>query len=243
MSIALRIIKRIFAALIGLLVIFIVGFFLWRIFSSSNSQAMETLVPSKALCELYGREGENMYMFRQEQRSITSTEKNYGYFAITDCVFIPDANEVQTTLRYNNSTLRSTAEDYSLPSAPERESDTYEMTLLLAIDLTPDNDGDNMGNDENSVRFVRVSGNVVSKEQKNLYNFRRVVFDISNAELDLRELLDGGTLLAVYADIYYVGDIDYEKEPYGTLCLYDYESENIAVPLKKNDIAALEGFK
>ncbi len=243
MSIAFRIIKRIFAALLALLMIFIVGFFLWRIFSSSNSDEMDTVAPSNALCELYHREGESLYMFRQEQRSITSAAKNYGYFSVTSCVFIPDINEIQTTFRYNNSTLRSTAEDYSLPSVPERGDETYEMSLLFAIDLTPDNTEDNLGNNESSVRFVRVNGSVVLKEQKNLYNFRKIVFNLSDTELDLNTILDDGTLLAVYADIYYVGDIDYEKDAYGTLCLYDYMSENITVPLKKGDIAAIESFE
>ncbi len=242
MSIAFRIIKRISAALLALLMIFIVGFFIWRIISSSNSKSMETLIPSSALCELYERDGENMYMFRQEQRSITSSEKNYGYFTVTDCVFIPDANTVQATLRYNNSTLRSTAEDYSLPSVPDRGSEVYEMSLLFAIDLTPEDTEDNLGNDEGSVRFVRVKGSVALTEQKNLYNFRRMVFELGDAELDMRKMLDDGTLLAVYADIYYVGDIDYGKEAYGTLCLYDYKTEKISVSLTKNDIAALEAF-
>ncbi len=242
MSIAFRIIKRFFAALFALIMISVVGFFIWRIAASDNSKEMEALVPSNALCELYEREGENMYMFRQEQRTITGTEKNYGYFSVTDCVFIPDANTVQTTLRYNNSTLRSTAEDYSLPEAPSRDAEVYEMSLLFAIDLTPENDEDNLGNDKSSVRFVRAKGEVMLSEQKNLYNFRRIVFDLSSTELDLRKMLDDGTLLAVYADIYYIGDIDYSEEAYGTLCLYDYKSENITVPLDKRDIAALKSY-
>ncbi len=242
MSIVFRIIKRIFAAIVVLLMLFIVGFFIWRIASSSNPKQMETLVPTNALCELYERDGENMYMFRQEQRTITSTEKNYGYFSVTDCTFIPDANTVQATLRYNNSTLRSTAEDYSLPSLPDRSGEVYEMSLLIAVDLTPENKDDNLGNDEGSVRFVRVKGNIALTEQKNLYNFRRMVFELGDTELDMKKMLDDGTLLAVYADIYYVGDIDYSKEAYGTLCLYDYKTQIIPVALDKNDIEALENF-
>ncbi len=243
MSIAFRIIKRIFALLFALLIIFIVGFLAWRILSSGNPESMEALVPNDALYALYERDGADMDIFRQEQRSITSGEKNYGYFAITDCSIIPDANQIQATLRYNNSTLRSTATDYSLSEAPARESDAYDVTLVFAIDLTPEDDSDNLGNDENSVKFVRCHGSSVLSEQKNLYNFRRFVFDADDCELDLRELINSKLLLAVYADIYYVGDINYENEPYGTLCLYDFKSANIPVEPSKRDLEALDAFK
>ncbi len=239
MSIAFRIIKRIFGAIVICVMLFIVGFFLWRIISSQNPEQMEVLYPTDELVALYGEQGEDMYMFRQEQRSITSGEDNYGYFSVTDCVIIPEADQIQATLRYNNSTLRSTATDYSLDTVPEREAEVYEMTLVFALDLTPDNPDDNLGNDEESVRFVRVHGSVVLSCEKNLYNFRRMVFKTDSSELDLSELLSSGELLAIYADIYYNGDIDYEKTPYGTLCLYDFKSEDIPVKLDKKDIASL----
>ncbi len=240
MSIALRIIKGIFALLFSLLVIFIVGFFIWRIATSNTPKSMENIYPTDKLCELYDSQGEDMRVFRQEQRTITSGEQNSGYFAITDYMIIPDANQIQIVFRYNNSTLRYTAEDYGLDSVPSREDDCYDVTLLASVDLTPENKDDNLGNDEESVRFVRCHGTLVGSEQKNLYNFRRYIFDFDSAELDLDSLLDDGLLLAIYADIYYTGDIDYAKQPYGSLCLYDYISPDIAVELDKKDFEALE---
>ena len=179
-------------------------------------------------------------MFRQEQRSITSGEENYGYFAITDCAIIPDAKQIQAVVRYNNSTLRYTAEDYGLDEVPSRDAEVYDVTLLLAIDLTPENQDDNLGNDENSVEFIRCHGEVVLAEQKNLYNFRRMVFELDDEDIDLKELLDSGLLLAIYADFYYNEAIDYEGIPYGSLCIYDFKSENIQVKLEKADIKAIE---
>ena len=242
MSIAFKIVKRIFVALIALLIGAIIGFLLWRILSSGDPSSMKALNANKALYEAYCEHGEELYAFNQEQRSITSTDKNYGYFAITDYAIIPDANQIQTTVRYNNSTLRHTAEDFGLSEVPARDAHVYDVTLLVAIDLTPENTEDNLGNDENSVQLIRCHGSVTLSEQKNLYNFRQMVFDLGTADIDVKSLMESGLLLAIYADFYYAESIDYESAPYGTLCLYDFKSKDIPVRLDKADIKALEKF-
>ncbi len=242
MSTVFKIVKRIFISLFFLLIIAIVGILLWRINSADDPKSMETLNVNEALYTSYSAHGKELYMFKQEQRTITSAENNYGYFAITNYTVIPDANQIQTTVRYNNSTLKYTAEDFELSEIPSRDEEVYDITLLFAIDLTPDNEEDNLGNDEDSVKFVRCHGTVTMAEQKNLYNFRQMVFDLDSAELDIEYLLESKLLLAIYADFYYNGALDYEKAPYGTLCLYDFKSENITVKLDKKDIEALTKY-
>lgn len=243
MSIVFKLLKRIVAVFFALIILFVVVILAWRIFSSGNPKSMEMLHADGRLAELYESQGEDMYMFRQEQRSITSGEKNYGYFGITDYVIIPEADEIQLTVRYNNSTLRHTAEDFGLDEVPSRDADVYDVTLLLAVDLTPENQDDNLGNDENSVKFIRCHGETVASEQKNLYNFRRLVFTVEGEDADLSELFDEGLLLAIYADFYYVDAVDYESEAYGTLCLYDFKSADIPIKLEKADRKALEAFE
>ena len=242
MSIAFKIVKRIFVALIALLIGAVIGFLLWRILSSGNPSSMKALNANEKLYTSYSEHGKELYMFKQEQRSITSADENYGYFSITDYTIIPDANQIQTTIRYNNSTLRHTAEDFGLADVPARDSHVFDVTLLFAIDLTPENEDDNLGNDEESVKFVRCHGSVTLSEQKNLYNFRQMVFDLDSAEIDIKSLMESKLLLAIYADFYYVGSLDYESTPYGVLCLYDFKSKDIAVKLDKADIKALEKF-
>ena len=242
MSIAFKIFKRLLVSLFMLIIIAVVAFLLWRIGSSGTPKSMEGIVPDSTLSELYAQSGE-LNMFKQDQRSITSSEKSYGYFAITDYTIIPDADQIQTAVRYNNSTLQHTAEDFGLDAPPSREQDVYDVTLLIAIDATPENKDDNLGNDPNGVRFVRCHGKTVASEQKNLYNFRKIVFDLSEAQIDLSELIEQELLLAIYADFYYVGALDYSAEPYGTLCLYDFKSENVALKLSRKDKEALEQFK
>lgn len=233
-----KVIKGLFFAVI----FSVIALLLFRVFSSGDPKSMRALTPNDALAAAYEREGEDLYMFRQEQRSITSGESNYGYFSVTDCVFIPEANQVQIVVRYNNSTLRSLTSDYDLAEVPSREEELFDVSLTFATDLTPDAEDDNLGNDPEGVRMTRVFPTSFEKETKQMYNYRRYVFDLGRAGLSLSELVEEELLLAVYADIYYNEDIRYEESAYGTLCLYDYLSETLTVPLERSDKKALDAY-
>ncbi len=232
------IIKLLFSLIIGI----VIGLLLWRmVISTKVPDSVKVIDGNDRLFAVYNEKGGNPEIFRQEQASITKAEKNYGYFANIDTKIIPDANQIQLLFRYNNSTIRSMAQDYQLAEVPSRSEELFDVTLLLAIDLTPEDASDNDGNHPESVRFVRCHGKISASAEKNMYNYRRFVFDFDETGENLRNLLNSKTLLAVYADVYYVGDLDYNKEPYGTLCLYDYASENIPVKLTGKDKKALGG--
>ena len=226
-----------------LLIFGMIGILLWRMFSSTDPDSMKVITPNDSLAIAYEQQGEDLYLFRQEQRSVTSGEKNYGYFSVTDAIFIPSANQIQIVVRYNNSTLRALCEDKGLSEVPAREEDLFDVTLSVAVDLTPENEEDNLGNKEGSVQFIRVHASSVSADQKNLYNYRRFVFDLGSADLSLSELLDGKLLLAVYTDIYYKGDLNYDEPSYGTLCLYDYITSIDPGRLTRKDRAAIEAYQ
>jgi hypothetical protein len=221
-------------------VFFVIALLLWRIFSSGDPKSMKSLTVNEKIVAAYEQEGKDLYMFRQTLNKTTYGKDNYGYFTITDCVFIPEANQVQLVLRYNNGTIQSLAEDYALEQMPARTDDLYDVTLVIATDLTPDITEDNAGNDAESVSFTRLHPTSVTSAEKNLYNYRRFVFDLDEIEMDLSELTgEGGLLLAMYADIYYVEDIRYDEYAYGTLCVYDYLQEKEMVKLGGADLRAL----
>jgi hypothetical protein len=238
---AFRISGKIIKYFFILLIVAINAFFLWRIFSSNDPSSMKALSPNEALFAAYETDGDLVGMFSQEQRSITSGEENYGLFAVTNAVFIPSANQIQVTVRYNNSTLRRTQEKYNLSEVPAREDDVFDVSLLIVTDLTPDNKDDNLSVSDDAVKQMRISPSYCEKDQKNLYNFRRFVFDLG--DLDLKQIVEDGTLISVFTDIYYAGDADYEKTPYGTLCLYDYITETYDVKLSSVDKKAIEDWK
>lgn len=232
----------IFKAL-GLLLVFgTIGILLWRVLSSGDPAEMKVLDANAPLVEAYRQaqaEGRDMDMFTQEQpTTITTADHNYSYFSVSNVVFIKDADQLQLTFRYNNSTIRHLAEDYDLPEVPARDSELYEVTLWVVYDLTPDVVGD----DEN-VEYVRIhpTASETKAVQKSLYNYRKFVFDGVDFEVQ------GKPILTIYMDVYYVEDIDYDKDPYGTLPLYQkiYENEqlNKAYVLTDKDVKALEAYQ
>ena len=223
-------------------VAFVIGLLLWRVLSAGDPKSMETLTPNADLLSAYEQQGEDLYMFRQDLDTITRAERNAGYFAITNYVLIPSANQIQIVFRYNNSTIRYLAQDYSLDEIPSREEELFDVSLVLSTDKTPDNPDDNASNKPESVQLTRLHPVSVTSDTKNVYNYRRLVFDLNEADLSLSELLDSNLLLAVYTDIYYNQAVDYEELSYGTIILYDYSRAKKTVELEKEDIRALKQF-
>ena len=144
-------------------------------------------------------------------------------------------------VRYNNSTLKGVAKDYSLPEIPARDSDIFEYYVVIAIDLTPENKEDNLSSDSDKVKLVYCKGTVTGEDEKYMYNFRRVVFDLNECDVDLGTLVSDGTLIAIYMDYFYVGAENTET-PLANLCLYDYLNDNKRVKLSGKDKKALRAF-
>ena len=229
-----RIVGYVFKAICVLIIASVIGLLLWRIADSrTDPQPVKVIMVNDSLQAAYESNNGKLTVFYQDQSKYTQAEDNYGYFAATQCYFIKEADQLQVTLRYNNSTLKYLREDYSLINIPEREDNVFDITVVVAYDLTPDNDSDNFGNDEESVRFERFYSTDMLSHQKTLYNYRKLTFD----DIKIDE-----SVLAVYLDIYYVGDANYNEEPYGTLLLYDYTEENIEYKLSAKDINAIKNY-
>ena len=226
---------------VGLLLVFgTIIFFIWRAFFSTAIPAeVKFLSPNPALRDAYKTaqaEGKELTVFYQESQYDTTTvrDKNYSYFSAKEVRFIQEANQVQLLFRYNNATIRHLVEDYGLAEIPDRADQLYDVTLYVAYDLTPDDLTDNAGNNPESVKFVRYHATSSTPASTLLYNYRRMTFD----GLDMT--VTDNPVLAVYVDVYYLGDLDYEAEPYGTVCIYDYAAANTYGTLDKKEIASLE---
>ena len=229
-----RIVKMALKTIVLIIIVGTVGLLLWRIFSSGDPIGMKTLKANDTLLAAWdaaAAEGESLTMFTQIQpTTITTATHNYNYFAVSNVVFIPDAEQVQLTFRYTNSTIRHLTEDKGLSEVPDRHEDLFDVTLWAVYDLTPEVKGD----DEN-VEYVRFhpTASLTEADTKNLYNYRRLVFD----GVDMTS--DEKPLLSLFMDVYYVGDIDYEADPYGTLPLYQYVYTNVAYEVTEEDLKAL----
>ena len=219
----------------------VIAILLWRIFSSGTPTSLKAMTPNEPLAQAYEENDGKLYIFKQDHKSITMADRNYGYFGITDYYIIPEANQIQLVFRYNNSTIRALAEDESLAEVPSRDAELFDVSLVLQTDLTPENDQDNAGNIEGSVALKRFLPVSAERETTNLYNYFRYVF-IFDEGYDLQALIESGELLAVYADVYYNEKIDYDAQSYGTLFLYDYKTDIVRQRLTLRDKNAIKEY-
>ena len=218
---------------VGLLLVFgTIIFFLWRAFVS-------TIVPDKVdglaindtlytAWQTAEASGQTLTLFGQAQGETTSVvDKNYSYFTAQNVTFIQEADQVQVLFRYNNSTLKHLKEDYGLAENPNRDEDHYEVTLVVVYDTTPEDESDNLYTDSTGagVEVVRLYPTDTVAAQSLIYNYRRLTFDGVDMDNEKRPVL------AVFVDVYYKEDVNYEKDAYGTLRLYHCEQACIDVEL------------
>lgn len=249
-----RIIGWVIKALIGLMIGAVLGVLLWRILSSGDPASMKALQPNDKLYNAYAAhaadpESGDFIVLHQRYDTIIRDGDAKGYFSVTQADFLPYADQLQITFRYNNSTLKNVAKDYGMPEPLERGQDWFDVTVTVAYDLTPDNPDDNAINDPECVRFERYQPTACVKDTKNLYNYERLTFD----GIDIFDHLDEdgepvmrADVLAVYVDIYFNEDLDYQKDAMGTLMIYVYGTEEnrptFVQPISDKDAQTLEAF-
>ncbi len=206
-----RIFGRVVKSLFALFIILVNVVLLWRVFFSENCpKSISAMLPNDTLTAAYAEKGDALILQYQDQATVTRTEETYGYFAIPQCVFIPEADQVQIVFRYNNSTLRNLAKDYALSDTPSRDETLFDVTLVRTTDLTPEDREDNVKPE--TLSETRYHHTQVIRETTALYTYYRYVFE----GVTIEDLTVG-----IFADVYYTGDIDYEAKPYGSLCIYD----------------------
>ena len=233
----------------ALLAVFSVSVLLiWRIASSGDPRSVKTLIGNEALATAYAENGESLTVYYQEQGKLTRSEGNYGYFGVTQAVFIKEADQVQVIFRYNTSTLRYMEEELGLPAKSlSRDEDVFDVTIAVSTDLTPDRTDDNAFGAKDHPESVSEeryfpTEKYTVRDKKNVYNYRKYVFEGVSVEK---------RTLAVYVDVYYKGkdangnrvEPDYSEKPKGTLCIYDYKSGNVPVKITNDDIAAIKAWR
>ena len=220
----MRVFWRVVKWSVSLLLCLICGILIWRMCSSGDPENVKYLMGNEALYEAYEKHGDDLVLQYQMQQTITTTERNRGYFSVTQYVFIPEAKQVQLVFRYNNSTLKYLAEDKGLDAVPDKSEELFDVTLVTTTDLTPDNREDNANTD--ALTMERYYPSAATREETSLYTYYRFVFE--NIEIT-------PDMLFVDVDIYYEGDLNYEEPAYGTLRLYDDESPWVTYKLSRTE--------
>ena len=228
-----RIVRRIFRFFLFALILGVNGIIFWRFCSAGNPKKVKYIQPNEVLASAYVAADGNLTDFRQVQATITRGAKNAGYFSVVQCVFFPDAGQVQLVFRYNKSTLRHLQEDKGLDTLPKKSGTHFVVSLLRTTDLTPKDKQDN--NDPATLAETRYyASSDPAREETSLYTYFRYTFD----GVWLEEDTDG-----VFVDVFWIGDLAQEDPPaYGTLCLWDSESENIPVKLSSSERKAIKAL-
>ena len=165
-----------------------------------------------------------------EIHNVSCTVKMVAGLIESDVTVQANAKQLQVVFRYNNSTLEHLKEDYQLPEIPSKDSELFDVTLLKTTDLTPDNKDDNAIADTLATTRYFPTAEKTTRTTTSLYTYYRFVFDGVSVD---------DVTVGVFADVYYLADLDYTKKAYGTLCLYWNEDVWIPYVLSSDDLAAL----
>ncbi len=206
MSKALKIIGKTIKYLFYLVIIAINVIMLWRVFFSGDPAEIKPLIANEKLVSVYKEQGSGIILETQKQKTLAES----GRFSVTDCVFIPEAKQIQITVRYNNSTLRRLKEDFELSEMPDRKNELFDITIVKTTDLTPDNAEDNLESESLKEERFYPSDEVKTAYTK-LYSYKKFVFDNITWE----------DAVGIFVDIYYNEELDYSEEAYDVICIYD----------------------
>ncbi|MBQ9806439.1 MAG: hypothetical protein IJW49_08055 [Clostridia bacterium] len=226
-----RVAKRVIKIIFTLFIVAVNALLLWRVFfSTALPDKIEDLEPNAPLAAAYLQHGDQLQVRYQNNFTTTYGTENAGYFSNAEAVFITEANQVQVVIRYPNSTLENLQKDYALPEKPDKALDWFDFSLVKTTDLTPSIKEDNL--DESTLSFQRILPTTVTRDESSLYTFYRLTFDgVTVEELTAEEkqiIADGGEVktnhtIGIFLDVFYLGDVNYDAKPYGTLCIYDCE--------------------
>ena len=229
----LRIMGIIIKSLFSLFVFSVCALIIWRVFySTKEPDGVKDLYVNESLAAAYAEYGDELELGYQNQLSLTYSESNAGYFGISQYVIIKQADQIQIVLRYNNQTLTHLKEDFDLAEKPEKGEELLDLTLRQIVDLTPENADDN--GDLSTLSITRHTPGKVITDTTSLYTYHRIVFD--GVKIDEEDVS------SIVLDIYYKDAVDYERNAYGALLIYDNEADWFDYKLTAADKEALENF-
>lgn len=182
------------------------GMFILRIILSDYWPAEAKEIYSNSVLDAaYSDEGLPPEAFIQDP--VTPYDnKDRAHFFFNYFVLIPEAKQIQLTLRYNDSTLEDIEKDMELDSLPAGDDARFSYYLR----------------DESGKVYAHSSATYTHFM---IYNYRRVVFD--NVDTSVTGML--------YLDVYF-GDAEPETDvPYGSMLVYVPEKsvKNYPLPAKK----------
>ena len=227
--------KFVIKVLVHLVIIGIIGLLLFRLFTNAPTSKMNALLRTEEDVQAYSETGGNLTVLKQQ---LSYYNDSSGRFTLYEVRYIVETEELQFTIRYNNSTTEALRKLYP--------DDTISDTPFVFV-LQDNNE--NMYTSYNSVKF-----------QRTLYQYERVSFHVPNmlvSELKANDLLyyptpstdnyvytykgplmgvEGDDLVTkMYFSAYYEKEVDFDSAPFTTgivvyssgteMTVYNYKNE------------------
>ena len=214
---AQKIVKITFKTVILAISFFIYAFFIFRLCSTGEApESVSSIVWNDTTRAAYTADPDGFQILTQEPSTFITDN---GRFWISDVVYLPQAKQLQLTIKYNDSTLKYLREALANQTT-SAEGDETADTLTADDIILPDEPFDYSILDNSGNRYS-VYSSIADREQN--YNYRRLVFE--NIEIP--------EYAVFYVDMYYVGAIDYSATPYGSLMTWNTSQDTKTLDTKK----------
>lgn len=240
------IIKTVFKVLFIALIVFIYGFFILRFCTSEPDTKI--IWTQKAL-DAKAEHGDNFKVYTQKQhifideyKKITVGDndmafKRYGYnISIFDVMYIPTAQQLQVTVRYNKSIMDDLKDEYGITGDIEGEPFLYTLNFEDGTRISTYN---YTASETNRYYFRYLIFDGVDLEKYNLVDFNEsnsAVVGDDGTIIAHETTADGGNILYetdengmekvyindyVYLDTYFIDDVDFEEQPISCLIVFE----------------------
>ncbi len=103
-----RTLKRVLKVLFLLLILFVYAILFFRLCSGSPPKSLTRLIWTESMLTAYVQAGEDFIVYSQEPAEHIAQD---GYFGVYDIRYIPATEELQLTVRYNNSSTEKLEEE------------------------------------------------------------------------------------------------------------------------------------
>lgn len=185
--------------------LFIYAFFIFRLCSTQEApESVSSVVWNETACAAYAADPDGFQILTQEPATFITDD---GRFWISDVVYLPQAKQLQLTVKYNDSTLKYLKQALANQTSDPNSTDT--AAVLSADDIIlPDEPFDYSVLDNSGTRYHEYTA---AADRVQNYNYRRLVFE----NIVIPENA------AFYIDMYYVGAVDYAAIPYGSLLAWN----------------------
>ena len=204
MSNGKKIAKITFKTVILAISLFIYAFFIFRLCSTQDApESVSSIVWNETARAAYAADPDGFQILSQEPSTFITDN---GRFWISDVVYLPQAKQLQLTIKYNDSTVKYLKEALANQANSAKEDDAE--TVTVDDIMIPDEPFDYSVLDNSGNRYHEYASKA---DRKQNYNYRRLVFE----NITIPEYA------AFYIDMYYVGAIDYSAIPYGSLLAWN----------------------